>query len=222
MPTVFVSANDTGAGKTWVTATLARRLAARGEIVRVVKPVETGVGPGDPGDTGFVLDALQSEVTLLGKVSARVLRRYTRPLAPVEAARLDGAPFSFDELAAETRAQTKVGWLVVEGAGGLAVPLEDGASPRDWGDFARAIRADRVVLVVEDRLGAINQARLLAAYAKARGLNAGWWLNQVDVGADPGARATNEQTLARLGFPLWAAQDHGALSPRCLEAGWLA
>jgi dethiobiotin synthetase len=69
---------------------------------------------------------------------------------------------------AQVRRLPAVDCRLIEGAGGLAVPLDEAG--HDWADFARAIRADATLLVVEDRLGAINQGRLLAAYAKSKRL----------------------------------------------------
>jgi len=221
MPTIFISANDTGAGKTWVTASLAASLAQQGSLVEVVKPVETGVAIDGKGDAEWVLESLPDKVTLSSKVNARTLRRYSKPMAPVDAARFDGVELDMDALIRELRSKQDADWLIVEGAGGLAVPLEAGPNPRDWVDFAKSIQADFVVLVVEDRLGAINQARLLASYAKARQLNAGWWLNEACSGGDAEVREINTKTLQALDFPLWAVQDHGAAQPRWMEAPWL-
>lgn len=221
MRTIFITANDTGVGKTWVTAAIALMLLQQGATVGVVKPVETGVPAGGDGDAEWVLNALPRKVALSGKVEARTLRRYTQPLAPVEAARLDGARLDLQALADEVMSLPDCDWRLVEGAGGLAVPLEEGSQPRDWSDFAREIRADYTVLVVEDRLGAINQARLLASFAMQSQLNAGWWLNQARPDADAAARRVNFETLGGHSFPLWAAQEFKATAPRWEEAPWL-
>ncbi len=221
MPTIFISANDTGVGKTWVTAAIALLLLEQGAVVEVIKPVETGISPGGSGDAEWVLEALPSKVALSGRVRSSTLRRFSRPLAPVEAASLDGGRLDFEELAGGCRSKSVSVWRLVEGAGGLSVPLEAGAEPRDWADFAVAIDADYTVLVVEDRLGAINQARLLAHYADAKGLKAGWWLNQVDSDVPGDVRQVNYAMLVELAFPLWGAQDFNVLRPCWQEAPWL-
>jgi dethiobiotin synthetase len=103
----------------------------------------------------------------------------------------------------------------VEGAGGLAVPIDpDGA---DWADFARAIEADRVVLAVPDRLGAINQSRLTVAYARAKGLPCGIWLNEHEP-AEETVRASNREGLRACGVPLWGSQRFQATGPEDREA----
>ncbi|WP_309383616.1 dethiobiotin synthase [Cerasicoccus frondis] len=221
MPTIFISANDTGVGKTWVAASIARLLVGQGQAVHLVKPVETGVAQGGFGDAEFVSQALQDKVTLECKVSTQTLRRYSKPMAPVEAAQQDGEELRFDVLVNAVNDLPDDGWRIVEGAGGLSVPLEAGATPRDWADFAIAIKADYVVLVVGDRLGAINQARLLAHYAGAKGLPAGWWLNEAQADAAAEIRLINQDVLTQLAFPLWAVQDYGMELPRKLEAPWL-
>ncbi|MGE9295152.1 MAG: dethiobiotin synthase [Puniceicoccales bacterium] len=221
MPTIFVSANDTGSGKTWVTASIVVALAAAGFSVDVVKPVETGVLPGGAGDVEFVQETLRKKVALPGRVSVRTLRRFTQPIAPVDAAKRDGETLDFDSLLRETNNGPKADWRIVEGAGGLAVPLEEGESPRDWADFAQGLNADYTVLVVENRLGGINQARLLAHYAESRGLHAGWWLNQSAPNVDAAVREINRVTLRGLAFPLWAAQTFGSHEIEIEEAQWL-
>lgn len=220
MRTIFISANDTGVGKTWVTAAIALLLLEQGATVSVVKPVETGVPAGGSGDAEWVLVTLQRKAALSGKADAQTLHRYTQPLAPVEAAKSDGDRLDFDALVKEVLALPTCDWRLVEGAGGLAVPMEDGNDPRDWADFAKTIQADYTVLVVEDRLGAISQARLLASYAQSKELAAGWWLNQVRPDADENARRVNFETLSALSFPMWGAQDFKAGKPRWQEAPW--
>ncbi|WOO41820.1 dethiobiotin synthase [Rubellicoccus peritrichatus] len=222
MPTIFVSANDTCVGKTWVTATLARMLASRGFEVQVIKAVETGVSDGESGDAAFVLKSLSNDETLSGRVVCRTLMHFTEPLAPVEAALRDGAELCFDALVDSVKALPQVEWRIIEGAGGLGVPLESGKAPRDWADFAEAVAADYAVLVIEDRLGAIHQARMLAHYATARSLNAGWWLNQVSPDVPASVRATNEKTLRELAFPLWGIQEFEKTLPSKVSAAWLS
>src|SRR6185369_6700302 len=82
-----------------------------------------------------------------------------------------------------------------------ATPLDDEA--RDWADFAAVLAPDAVVIVVPDRLGAINQARLAFARAAALGLPAGVWLNGF-FSAGPSVAASNRAELAAAGVPLWS------------------
>jgi len=114
-------------------------------------------------------------------------------------------------MTAALRALPECDWRIVEGAGGIAVPVD--ADGRDWADFASVIGAERVVLVVADRLGAINQGRMAYAYAEQRGLKAGLWLNVV-ASVEALVAASNRSGLAAAGVPLWATQAHGEFFPK--------
>lgn len=204
MKTILVSGSDTGVGKTRVTGLLARRLAAGGARVRLLKPVESGRAPGEPGDAELAATA----AGLPGE-AARTTLRFAAPLAPRAAAQAEGRELDWETLAAEARATPECDWLLVEGAGGLAVPLADDG--RDWADFAVEIGADAVVLVVPDRLGAINQARLTLAYARSRGLRAGVVLNAVaPCGAE--VRVANREGLREVGAAVWGELAHDGRS----------
>lgn len=267
MPTVFISASDTGCGKTYVTAALACRLLLLGHSVQVVKAVETGVDATTARvkiDVGFVEAFVERHARAhCAALSVATLHSFSHPLAPADAASLEGKVFCFDTLldAFNTLPQ-RADWRLVEGAGGLAVPLEDAPgkvargelagkasatgqpkalrgttaakksakaspverTPRDWADFAHAIGAEASVLVVADRLGAINQARLLAAYAVARGLpQAGLWLNEVQGQTCPDVRRSNARALGggAAAVPLWAIQNYGELWPKMICVPWL-
>ena len=207
MQTILVSGADTGIGKTRVTAALARELAATGASVQIVKPVESGArDPAHPGDAdqAAALAGLPPSVAV-------TLRRFAAAINPLDAATAEGGALGWDELLADYYRLPACDCRLVEGAGGLAVPLDAGG--RDWADFARAISADAVVLVVADRLGAINQSRLVLDYARSRGLHAGFWLNQV--GGPPPAEvaASTRAALMRLGLPLWGELAYGAVNP---------
>src|SRR5690606_23617296 len=85
----------------------------------------------------------------------------------------------------------------------------------DWLHFAHAIGADRVVLVSPDRLGGINQARLILAYANNAGLNAGIWLNETET-QPAEIRQSNRAGIATL--PVWATQRFNAPLPEDPDA----
>ena len=208
MRTFFVSGSDTGVGKTRAVAALARLLGGAGGRGQIVKAVETGAAAGG-GDAATARALAGTDAT------AHTLVAFAAPLAPLAAAAREGGTLSLSLLADRLAALPGCDWRIVEGAGGLAVPVDpDG---RDWADFAAAIRADLVVLVVPDRLGAINQARLTLAYAVQRGLNAGLWLNAVTL-PDAEVAAANREGLRSLGLPLWAEQPHGPLPAKIFPA----
>ena len=206
MRTVLVTGSDTGVGKTHVVAALARLLAVGGARVQLVKVVETGRAAG----TSVEGDAACARRLSGAEVSAVTLATFAAPLAPVAAARAEGVAISFAELVEKTRALPACDWRIVEGAGGIATPLD--AHGRDWADFAVAIAADATVVVVPDRLGAINQARLAYARAAECELRAGVWLNATSPG-DLATAASNRAGLVAAGVPVWAEQAHDAFQP---------
>ncbi len=178
MQTIFVSGNDTDAGKTHVLGQVAGTLAARGLSVQIVKFVETGMPRDDsPGDADRALAAAHEIADGAGTLAAFRLARYTQPLAPTEAARRDGQIFSVEKTLEKLRALPPCDVRLVEGAGGLGVPVDDAGA--DWADFARE-HADATLIIVENRLGAISQARFLATYCAAKGVPAPhFWLNEI-------------------------------------------
>jgi dethiobiotin synthase len=221
MKTFLVLANDTGAGKTRVTGALAGMFAAYGHTVQIVKLVETGVAEGEIGDAESAATQARETAALFGqkaRVSAHTLFSFTQPLAPVVAATRDKKPFNKTLLNEALAALPDDGadFRVLETAGGLAVPIDSDGT--DWSDFARELAPDATVIVLDDRLGAISQARLVAAYAKSKNIpKAGFWLNAAkETPAD--VRAVNRTHLLPLGLPLYADTAFGDTAPR-LPAG---
>jgi 8-amino-7-oxononanoate synthase len=194
MHTLLVTGSDTGIGKTHVVAALARQLAADGSRVQIVKAIETGT-PAE-GDAACAQ-------RLSGGAAAEffTLLNFAAPLAPATAAQMEGKEISFAALFDRLRALPPCDWRIIEGAGGIATPLDHTA--RDWADFAAALNVHATVIVVPDRLGAINQARLAYARAVHTGLHAGVWLNAV-MPAEPSVAASNRACLTQAGVPLWS------------------
>jgi 8-amino-7-oxononanoate synthase len=204
MRAILVTGSDTGVGKTQATAALARLLAGGGARVQIVKVVETGATAENEGD------AVRARHLAGGVGEVFTLASFPRPLAPASAAALAGQELSLEILVERARALPACDWRIFEGAGGMATPIDDRA--RDWADFATALAVDAVVIVVPDRLGAINQARLACAHAASAKLRAGVWLNATaPVGRD--VADSNRAGLRAAGVPLWAEQAHGAVLP---------
>lgn len=156
----FVTGTDTGVGKTVASAWLAASARDAGRRVRYVKPVQTGLANGAPGsDADFVAVATG--------VPADELLRFDGPLAPAVAAELAGTSIDAEALVASVKAlAVDVEELIVEGAGGLLVPLADGWT---MADLAAALGAELVV-VVRPGLGTLNHTALTLEAARARGL----------------------------------------------------
>jgi 8-amino-7-oxononanoate synthase len=195
MRAILVTGSDTGVGKTHATAALARLLAVNGARVQIVKVVETGATAESEGD------AARAQRLAGGVGEVFTLASFPVPLAPSSAAALAGQKLSLEILVKRAHALPLCDWRIFEGAGGIATPIDDHA--RDWADFATALEVDAVVIVVPDRLGAINQARLAFARAASAKLYAGVWLNATaPVGRD--VADSNRAGLRAAGVPLWA------------------
>jgi len=210
---LVVTGTCTGVGKTVVTAALAALAAAGGQRVAVLKPAQTGVAPGDPGDLGDVARLAGPGVT------RRELARWSEPLAPATAARRSGAPpVTPAAVAAAARALAGDHDLVlVEGAGGLLVRLDDDGT---LADAAVALGAP-VLVVTAAGLGTLNATALTVEALRTRrlvcaGVVIGAWPAVPDLAA-----RCNLADLPRVtGVPLLGAlpENAGTLTP----AGFLA
>lgn len=206
MATIFVTGSDTGVGKTRVAGWIARALAARG-VTQVVKPVESGVEAGRPSDAPAAAGDWASAHTLVS---------LPLPLAPLAAAEKANVRLSLPWLTGLYSKLPTTAHRVVEGAGGVAVPIDP--LGKDWADFAAAIRPDLTVIVVEDRLGAINQARLAADYLAARHAGAvGIWLNAAHAAPDALVATANRQGIRDSGLSLVGESSFGAPKPERME-----
>jgi dethiobiotin synthetase len=180
MSGLLVTGTDTGVGKTFVTCALARALRAGGRRVTVMKPVETGVT--DAPDDARRLREAAADPASLDEICPYRLRA---PLAPAVAARVEGVTIDLARLEALVRRRlASADVLLVEGAGGLLVPIADSVT---WADLAARLRLPLLV-VVANRLGAINHCALTARVATAMGLAVtGFVLSSPDPARDASA-----------------------------------
>jgi dethiobiotin synthetase len=152
-----VTGTGTEVGKTWVSVGLLQSARRRGLSVAARKPVQS-FSPDDPSTDADRLAAASCEET---SVVCAVARSFARPMAPPMAAAALGRDVpALGSLVAELEAGWPAGGCdlaVVEGAGGVLSPL---VAEADTADLARALRADRVVLVADAGLGVINSVRL--------------------------------------------------------------
>jgi dethiobiotin synthetase len=157
MSTVFITATGTDIGKTFVTAGLIRHLRASGREVDALKPVMTGFDPAHPeaSDAGVLLAALGRPV-----IAAEIARmspfRFSAPLSPDMAARREQRDIDFNALAAfSTDAAARArGTLLIEGIGGVMVPLNDRHTVLDW----MVALTCPVILVTGSYLGSLSHA----------------------------------------------------------------
>jgi dethiobiotin synthetase len=160
----FVTATDTGVGKTFLTAALAAALRARYRDVAVLKPVQSGAAADDPA----------GDAALLG---AACVYAFAAPLAPLVAARAEGQTIELGPILERARELSRAHEiLLVEGAGGLLTPLADSL---DLADLAVALGLP-LIIVARAGLGTVNHTLLTIEAARARRLEiAGVVLNGV-------------------------------------------
>lgn len=204
MTVLVVTGTSTGVGKTVVTAAIAALAVASGCRVAVVKATQTGVRAGQPGDVDEVQRLVGSPITC-GEVA-----RYSEPLAPVTAARRAGlAPVTPGIVAAAVRTLAAEHDLVLlEGTGGLLVPLDDAGGT--LADIAVSLAAP-VLVVATAGLGTLNHTALTAEALRTRGVScAGIVIGEWPAEPDLAARCNLTDLPAVTGLPLLGALPAGA------------
>ena len=192
---LFITGTDTGVGKTFVACGLAALLRDLGYRVGVMKPAETGCAEKD-GEL-FAEDAVRlKEASGCGVPLEKICPYQLRePLAPSIAAERAGVRIDIDHLLAvynEISAQHDM--TLVEGAGGLMVPLLPGFT---YADLARVLKLPLIV-VAANKLGVINHLLLTLEHANCKGLRVlGYVLNQIESPLSLAAE-TNREVLANL------------------------
>lgn len=198
--TLFVTGTDTGVGKTLVSAALLHNLARHHPRVVGMKPVAAGLIDHAGAQVSEDVLMLRAASTLQVPAELDNPVALPEPLSPHLAARHAGRDVRVaDLLAPAQRLQQQADAIVVEGAGGWRVPINDDET---LADLARALGAP-VLMVVGMRLGCLNHAMLTAEAIRADGLTlAGWVANHIDP-----AMACFDENLAtlraRLNAPLW-------------------
>ncbi|MET8173800.1 dethiobiotin synthase [Streptomyces clavifer] len=219
MTILVVSGTGTEIGKTVVTAAVAA--ACSGRRVAVLKPAQTGLAPGEPGDVAEVVRLAG------GQVTAVELARFPEPLAPETAARRSGLPpvRPYEIADAAQKLATEHDLVLVEGAGGLLVRFDEQGST--LADAARLMAAP-VLVVAPAGLGTLNATALTAEALRARGLACpGVVVGSMPAEPDLAARCNLEDLPVAAGAPLLGVVPAGAgsLSPadfRARAAAWLA
>jgi dethiobiotin synthetase len=193
---LFITGTDTGVGKTQVTAALAVGLQARGLCVGVMKPAETGC----PMEQGSLMaqDAIFLRQVSGCQAPQELVTPYTflEPLAPAVAAEHEGRAIDIEHIIHCYMALAKEHDIVlVEGAGGLLVPLTQQESFLDL-----AARLDLPLLVVaRNMLGTINHTALTVMVAAQRCRVLGTVLNTLSPGIEDASQTSNSASIQRWG-----------------------
>ena len=221
MKTLFVSGTDTEVGKTWISCQILRQLRRNGHRVGAWKPVCSGA---IEQDGRLIWEDVQSLAFAIGSdlmdptVTDRICsQRFSAPLSPNIAARLEGCSVSNHELAAGLDAWDGHADLVlIEGAGGLLSPTSDQMLVAD---LAMQLGSP-LLLVSANRLGTIHQTLATVEAAQSRGLAvAAVILNQVFEDLDPVLQQANEDELRRLlpTVPLFVTPHVESLTEHSLQ-----
>lgn len=189
MKTIFVSGTDTGCGKTIVAGALAAALRLKGYAVAVMKPISCG----------GLEDALFLQKCANAREPLEWINpiRLKRPLSPNVAARLEKKNIDLKKIgqAQKLFIKNKYDYLVVEGCGGLLVPVTARIMVIDLIKLLNA----QTVLVSRSGLGAINHSLLSLEALQARGIVAkGLIFNRLNAGPLSVSERTNPAVVQRL------------------------
>lgn len=193
MSAFFITATGTDIGKTFVSAGLLRHWKKAGEPVEALKPVTTGfdVSEAEGNDAGILLKALGKPVTVeeIERVSPW---RYAAPLSPDVASSRERRALPFDELVAfsQRAIQKHSSKLLIEGVGGIMVPLNDRHTVLDW---MMALNVP-LVLVTGTYLGTLSHTLTCLDVLKRRELV----IKALVVNETPGSPVPFSDTVARL------------------------
>lgn len=207
-PGLFVTGTDTGVGKTVIACAIAWALRQQrtGSKVAVCKPMATGCEKRREGLVNEDAEALAhfSDCRLPLDVINPI--RFREPLAPAVAAKQLGVPTPWDALADAARQVDTYGdALVVEGAGGVMVPLDADAPKATWLDTA--CFGLPAVVVTRAGLGTLNHTAMTVKLLRDAGIKvAGVVVN----GYEPDEAAAMSQDPSRPNNPRWIEQMTGA------------
>ena len=196
----FITGTDTGIGKTVVTAALTLCLKQRGISVAVMKPIETGCS--NDGTLGSDAECLRTIMASTASLDVISPYRFALPLAPLAAARAAGVTIEIDRISSAYHDLAHgYDFVLVEGVGGLMVPLSEKMDVRDL------IASLRVPTLIVGRaaLGGVNHALLTIDALRQRAIPlVGIVLNQLV--SEPNhehAQSTVELIRERSGVPVF-------------------
>lgn len=193
---IFVTGTDTGVGKTVVSAAIAYNLQRIGKKVVVMKPVQTGTGSPGLMDIQFVERVMGTNYPL----EEVCPYRFHHPLSPFVAASFVGEKIDLERIrSAFQKLSSTHDTVIVEGGGGLLVPIAEGYL---MSDLAFDLNLP-LLIVSRPGLGTLNHTLLTVESAKARGLKLlGIVINRFPLNPDV-AESTNPELITKMtGEPL--------------------
>jgi dethiobiotin synthetase len=193
---LFVTGTDTNVGKTYVAAGIAAALRRRGVDVGVMKPIASG-----RSDDARLLIKASGTADPLDLVNPIRLRD---PISPHLAAKRQGIRIDLKRIdRAFATLRSRHDFVIVEGAGGLLVPIRDGIT---MAELARRMGLP-LLIVARDALGTINHSMLTVESARSRGLKIlGIVVNRSRPGRPDLAERLNPKAIAdATGVPVLAS-----------------
>lgn len=192
---IFITGTDTAVGKTVFACSLAALLKESGYKVGVMKPAESGCDRGEGKLLPQDAMALKAASGCESPLATICPYQFREPLAPSVAAEREEVRIDIDRLMGVYHEISSVHDItIVEGAGGLLVPLLPSYT---YADFAKALRLPLIV-VAANKLGMINHLLLTIEHASCKGLSVlGYVLNQIEQQPSLAAQ-TNREALASL------------------------
>jgi len=193
MTAIFVSATGTDVGKTFVTTGLIRHYLGQGRAVDAIKPVVSGFDPAalPASDPGALLAALGRPVTI--EEAERISPwRFAAPLSPDMAARREARTIDFNAVTEFCRSAmaARRGHLLIEGIGGVMVPLDES---RTVLDLMTQLRLP-ILLVAGTYVGTISHTLTALQILVRRNLD----VAAVIVSESPGSAAALDDTVATI------------------------
>jgi dethiobiotin synthetase len=202
---IFITGTDTGVGKTIVAATLALLLRMKGVNAGVMKPVTSGCREenGKLVSDDAMLLCQAAGMPCNEDVTPYLLRE---PLAPAEAAKIDGVRIDLAHIRTSyQRLAAAHDYMIVEGAGGLMVPLAGGLL---MADLAQGLELPLLV-VARPNLGTINHTALTCFAAQQMGLSvAGVIINNFPESPDLAEQGAAHQIGSLCGAPVLGIWPH--------------
>lgn len=191
MSSLFITATNTNVGKTYTTIKLIEAFATQGIKVGVYKPIETGVVD-FPADANMLLQACQKVNPKFHQLTPYDITAYTFPLAASPFCADIDKTINIQQIVNKyTQLQNYCDLLLIEGAGGLMVPLTDDYFMIDLIPLFKA----QTLLVASDTLGSINDTLLSMQALQSRNIAFKWCVN----------RRTQNDTFEQITKPFYDA-----------------
>lgn len=168
---IFITGTDTEVGKTFVTACLTALLREQNMNPIPYKPIQSGAIKTDQGLIAEDVEVYRKVLSFTDTQETYCSYALERPVSPHLAAKQEGRKISFEEIEGHFNAlKNNHDFIVVEGAGGLAVPLiQEKDRIHLTGDLIQQLQLP-ILLVTHPGLGTINHTLLSVSYAKSMGI----------------------------------------------------